>query len=301
MAVGVNRRRLLLGAATALTAASAAGVGLIQLAEAGVIPGKSAIDRGLGYCDVPAPPPRHAAGPVVRATFASAARERAVDYALAYPPGHPPGSALPVCVLLHGFGTDGAGALATGAYPGHLADAVAAGGPAFALAAPTGGGGYWHPRPGDDPLRMVLDEFLPLLDAHGLRVDRPAVLGYSMGGFGALLCGLTAGGRFASVVANSPAFWRSYAEARHVNPGAFVSASDWDRYGDVLGRAPEIGRLPLRIAIGSSDSFAPAVKALRDRLPDPAVVTISKGCHDGTYWSSQAPTDLRLIGLALGA
>ena len=167
------------------------------------------------------------------------------------------------------------------------------------LAAPTGGGGYWHPHPGDDPLRMVLDEFLPLLATHGLRVDRPALLGYSMGGFGALLCGLTASGRFASVVANSPAFWRSYAESQHVNPGAFTSESDWARYGDMLSRAAEIGRLPARIAIGSSDSFTPAVEALRDHLPDPAVVTISKGCHDSTYWRSQAPTDLHLIGMAL--
>ena len=33
----------------------------------------------------------------------------------------------------------------------------------------------------------------------------------------------------------------------------------------------------------------------------PAVVKISKGCHDSTYWSSQAPTDLHLIGTALGS
>ncbi|WP_091344468.1 hypothetical protein [Micromonospora rhizosphaerae] len=54
----------------------------------------------------------------------------------------------------------------------------------FALAAPDGGNGYWHPHADDDPLGMLVDEFLPLLAERGLRTDRIAVAGWSMAGTG---------------------------------------------------------------------------------------------------------------------
>ncbi len=296
-----TRRRALLSLAASVTVIAGASAGLIQLIEAGLVPGKAALDKHLGYCDVAVPPARHAAGVITTGTFASARRRRAVDYAIAYPPGVPAATALPVCLVLHGYGADAAGALAAGDYPGYLADAVAAGTPPFALAAVSGGNGYWHPHPDDDPLGMVLDEFLPLLATHGLGIDRPSVLGYSMGGFGALLCGLTAPGRFRSIIANSPAFWRSYDEAERVNPGAFGSASDWDRYGDLVSQSAAISRLPAQIYVGAADSFTPAIRALRDRLADPEVVHIAKGCHDNSYWRSQAPAQLRLVGAALAS
>jgi enterochelin esterase-like enzyme len=148
---------------------------------------------------------------------------------------------------------------------------------------------------------MVLHEFLPLLARHRLHVDRPAVLGYSMGGFGALLCGLAAPGRFASIIASSPAFWRSYDEAEHVNPEAFASASDWHRYGDLLSQAAAVSRLPAQIYVGAADSFTPAIRTLQDRLADPDVVHVAKGCHDNSYWRSLAPAQLRLVGAALAS
>jgi pimeloyl-ACP methyl ester carboxylesterase len=296
-----TRRQALLGAAASITAIAGASVGLIQLAEAGLVPGKSAVDEQLGYCDVTVPPARHPAGAITRDFFASARRRRAVDYAIAYPPGVTAGTGLPVCLVLHGYGADAPGALAAGNYPGYLADAMAAGTPPFALAAASGGNGYWHPLPDDDPLGMLLYEFLPLLAQHRLHVDRPAVLGYSMGGFGALLCGLAAPGRFASIIASSPAFWRSYDEAQHVNPEAFASAADWEGYGDLLSQAAAISRLPAQIYVGAADSFTPAIRSLRHRLADPDVVHISKGCHDNPYWRSQAPAQLRLVGAALAS
>jgi S-formylglutathione hydrolase FrmB len=296
-----TRRQVLFGAAATATAVAGAGVGLIQLAEAGVVPGKSAVDQHLGYCDVSVPPARRPAGPMTTASFASIRRRTTVTYTVAYPPGAAVGAPLPVCLVLHGYGADANQAWSAGDYPAYLAEAVGAGTPGFALAAASGGNGYWHPHPGDDPLGMLLDEFLPLLARHGLRVDRPAVLGYSMGGFGALLCGLAAPDRFASIVASSPAFWRSYDEARHVNPGAFGSEADWKRYGDLVSSAAAISRLPAQIYVGAADSFTPAIRALRDRLSDPDVVHIAKGCHDNSYWRSQAPAQLRLIGARLAA
>jgi S-formylglutathione hydrolase FrmB len=177
---------------------------------------------------------------------------------------------------------------------------VAAGGTPFALAAMDGGPGYWHPHATDDPLGSLLDEFLPLLKQRKLDTDRVAALGWSMGGYGALLCGLTAPERILAVAAAAPAFWPSYAEAEQVNPGAFDSAEEWVRY-DVLARAGELDRLNLRIDCGESDSFAPVVRTLRSRLADPSVVHFAKGCHDPRFWHHIAPAQLAMIGTAFAA
>ncbi len=297
-AVRISRRAALasLGGAVGLGALSAGGVALVQ---AGVLPGSSVLNAGLGRCNA-APPdaPRGEAGPPVTGAFRSAARARDVAFAIAYPPGYGDGARLPVCLALHGYGGQARDALTTGDYGSFVAGAVARGTPPFALAAADGGTGYWHPHPGDDPLGMLVEEFLPLLAARGLRTDRVAVTGWSMGGYGALVCALTYPRRFRAIVASSPAIFHSFADARRVNPGAFDSADQWARY-DVTARARELAGLPVRIAIGAADPFASAVRTLRDRLADPGMVQISTGCHDGRYWASVAPAQIRAIGAAL--
>lgn len=257
-----------------------------------MLPGSGKLDRLLGRCDVPPPDaPRGEPGPTVVAEFVSAKRRRPVEYAIVYPPGHGPGDTLPVCLTLHGFGGDGRSSVQFGGFPSFLAGWVAAGGTPFALAGPDGGGGYWHPHATDDPLGMLFDEFLPLLAGRGLRVDRPAVAGWSMGGYGALVCALTAPQRFAAVVAGSPAIFHSYEDARRVNPGAFDSAAEWDAY-DVGSRWGELAAVNLRVDIGASDSFAPVVGA----LPRAGV---TKGCHDNDFWTAIAPAQVAFIGSAL--
>lgn len=283
------------------SAAAVAGLGVagFELVDHAVLPGKGRLDEALGRCDAVTPDAPHAdAPPLVTGTFASAARGRAVAYALSYPPGHGPGAALPVCLALHGFGSNAAAAAGTGGYPRLLAGAVRAGAAPFVIAAADGGDGYWHPHAGDDPLGMLIDEFLPLLAGRGLDTGRAAVAGWSMGGYGALLCGLTYRTRFRLIVASSPAIFHDYADAERVNPGAYDSPEDWARY-DVTPRAAEFAGLPVRIDIGAADPFAPAVRALRDRLPDPSVVTLSTGCHDDRFWSAAAPAQVRALCAAL--
>jgi len=271
------------------------------LVDPEALPGRSLMNNVLGSCEVTVPSADAAPGPVVDGGYDSALRRGRIGYRLVYPPGSSPGDRLGVCLVLHGYASDARGAIETGGYDRYLAAVVAAGVPPFALAACDGGPGYWHPHATDDPLGALLDEFVPLLAMRGLAAgpaDRLAVLGFSMGGYGALLCGITAPARFAAVVANSPAIWRSYAEAHRVNAGAFDSAQEWAGY-DVFAHAERLRGVNLHIACGESDPFAPAIRALRDRLPDPAAVRIEKGCHDGRFWQHQAPAQLRLIGEAL--
>jgi len=272
------RRSLLVGSLLAPLPAAAV------LVDRGILPGQGRLHRALGGCDLPAPPPAPAAGPVVRGVFDSVRRRRTVSFVIRYPQSTSPGDRLPVCLALHGYG-------------GTALD-VSPPGASFAVAAMDGGPGYWHPHEADDPLGALLDEFLPLLAARGLDVGRAAVAGWSMGGYGALLCGLSRPGRFAAVVASSPAIWRSYEEARRVNAGAFDSAAEWARY-DVLARAGELRGVRLRVDCGVDDPFAPAVRELRRRLPDPGVVHLSKGCHDGAFWGHAPPAQVRFIEEAL--
>jgi enterochelin esterase-like enzyme len=302
MVLPIRRRTVLATGGLGLLAIAGAGVG-VRLVDSGRLPGRSALNEVLGRCDVTQPAAPGAAGAVVDGLFVSAARRTRVGYRLVYPPGFAPGSRLPVCLVLHGWGADERRAIDAGRYDRYLAALVAAGEPAFVLAACAGGPGYWHSHVDDDPPGMLFDEFLPLLAGHGLATGtgaRVAVLGWSMGGYGALLCAIRRPDLFAACVASGPAIWRSYAEAHRVNAGAFGSAAEWAA-NDVFALGDRLGAVQTRIDCGESDSFAPAVRALRDRLPDPGVVHLARGCHNDAFWRHVAPLQLRLIAHALAA
>jgi enterochelin esterase-like enzyme len=280
-----------------------AGVGVAGwgvLADARWVPGRGVIDNLLGRCDLDTPPPPEATpGRTIRNSFYSKKRSRSVNYMLAFPPGAAPGAKLPVCLCLHGSGADEKTPFEELGYHRMLAAAVAAKVPPFVLASINGGEGYWHPHPDDDPLGMLLTEFPAILTQHGLPVDKFGLLGWSMGGFGALVAATEQPPRFPVVVANSPAFWESYDEAQSINPAAFSSAQEWEQWGDLPARVERLRYLKVRIACGESDPFEPQLSDLRESLPDPGVVTITPGCHDGTFWRSYGPEQLKLIGETL--
>ena len=174
---------------------------------------------------------------MVTGSFASAARRRQVSYALAYPPGFQSDAALPVCLALHGYAQTGHVAIGDGDYPAFIAGHVAAGGAPFVLAGVDGGNGYWHPHPEDDPLGMLFDEFLPLLGKRGLLVSKVAVAGWSMGGYGALLCTLAHPDRLALTVAELPAVFHSYRQTRARSTRAPSTGGGLDDVGrDPAGR-----------------------------------------------------------------
>jgi S-formylglutathione hydrolase FrmB len=290
----ISRRALLAGGG--LAGLGCAALGAVALVEGGVMPGQRPLNQALGRCDATVPSADANPGPVVGGAFESARRRRTVGFQIGYPPGARLGDPLPVCLVLHGYGGRAADAINAGRYDRHLA----ASGLPFALAAMDGGGGYWHPHATDDPLGALFDEFLPVLAAHGLLVDRLGVLGWSMGGYGALICGITQPARVAAVAASAPAIWQSYPQARRVNASAFDSAAEWTRW-DVLARAGELRGLPVRVDCGDHDPFASAVRAPRDRLPDRSAVHFAAGSHDDRFWQHAAPAQVRFIGAALQA
>jgi len=286
----LSRRGFLVGAGGA-AALAVAGVGAAQ-------PSVRRFVADLVDPEPAAPSPRAAAGPHASGTLTSSARGRDVPWRVAYPPGARQGDALPVALVLHGRGGDERTAFDDLELDRYLADVVADGARPFALAAIDGGDdGYWHRRAdGDDPGGMLLDEFVPLLAARGLVTARVGLLGWSMGGYGALLLAEAAGPtRIAAVAADSPALWAHFSESAE---GAFDGAADFAAH-DVMARAERLAGTPVRIACGDRDPFYGAVRAFARNVPDLAGTDFSTGEHTDTFWRRTAPAQLRFLASAL--
>ncbi|MDQ1648717.1 MAG: hypothetical protein QOG60_774, partial [Frankiaceae bacterium] len=233
---GLTRRRLLLGSCAAAVLGAGAAI-----AEPHLRSGVQAV----------VPPPLRPGGPstphaasVLNGSFDSAARKASTGWSIAYPPGAKAGDALPVLLVLHGRSDDYRAALGSHGLGGFLAQAVARGTAPFALVAVDGGDhDYWHPRTtGADAQAMLVDEFLPLLASRGLEIDRFAVGGWSMGGYGALLLAERLGHRrIAAIAMDSPAIWTRASETA---PGAFDGRQDFLEH-DVLRRISPVRSIPV--------------------------------------------------------
>ena len=229
-------------------------------------------------------------------SFVSAARGGiTTNWAISRPPGQT--RPLRPVIALHGKGSDAATVMAGGVEQG-LAQAVDAGLPPFAVVAVDGGGGYWHKRAsGEDSGAMVLDELIPMLSTQSLDTSRVAFLGWSMGGYGALLLGGRLGpARTAAICAVSPALWLSPGAAA---PGAFDAPADFAA-NSVFGM-PALGSIPIRVDCGDSDPFYAATKQFVAQLPNPPAGGFSPGGHNAAYWSSQLPAELTWLAPLLTA
>jgi S-formylglutathione hydrolase FrmB len=293
----LSRRTLLgLGAGAAVGAAGGYALDLLfQPRTSHATPVATAVSKtGTEVPLAPAPSaplepaPSAAAQPtMVTGSFVSAARGGvSTNWAIARPPGQT--KTLRPVIALHGKGSDASTVMAGGVEQG-LAQAVNAGLPPFAVVAVDGGGGYWHKRAsGEDAGAMVLSELIPMLDGKGLDTSRLAFLGWSMGGYGALLLGGRLGpARTAAICAVSPALWLSSGAAA---PGAFDGPDDFAA-NSVFGM-PALASIPIRVDCGDSDPFSGATKQFIAQLPNPPAGGFSPGGHNGEFWSSQLPAEL---------
>lgn len=287
----LSRRAFLVAAGVA----GAAGIAGLTAVEARVLPGRARLRDTVGNVDAAAP--AATAQPVRYNRFDSAARAIPVTWAVATPVGVED-RGLPVVLILHGRGATARAAFDELGLDRFLSDHVERGGPPVALVSVDGGEAYWHPRAsGDDPLRMLTAEVLPRAAALGLRTDAIAVLGWSMGGYGALLLARESsrrrlgGVRVAAAAAGSPAL---FASPGATSRGSFDDPADFERWG-ALAAEPGVTDTALHVSCGVDDPFAEQTRRYRDNAQTLPAGGLGPGGHDGGYWRSLAPAQLAFL------
>src|SRR6201995_317041 len=233
----------------------------------------------------PAPPPPMPTK--VSGSFVSAARGGILtNYVIARPPGQI--APLRPVIALHGVRGSAKQVMSFGVEEG-LAAMVNAGRPPFAVVAVDGGDSYWHRRAGgEDAGAMVLNELIPMLATMNLDITRVGFIGWSMGGYGAMLLGARLGpARTAGICAVRPALWQSYTPS---TLGAFDRYDDWTQT-TVFG-LPALSSIPLRIDCGNDDRFAPAAHQFIAQLRTPPAGGFWPGGHDEAFWRQQLPSEL---------
>lgn len=291
----LSRRAVLLGG----TAAGAVAVGGAAAVQQGSLPGRPWLQEHLGLNGEDGVIPRDV-DPVlaVQNTFRSEHMNGRVPFTLLYPPDS--GRPLPVVVALHGLGQHHdqvASSLGLGAY---LAQAIEDGVPPFAIALPEGGSSYWHPKPDGDTGAMVTDELLPVLTEYDVDVSRIGMLGWSMGGYGALrLSGILGPDRVAAVAAASPAIW---SDPDDTSSAGFADADEYRQY-TVVGHQDDLAGIPVRIDIGTGDPFYRDVEDYVQAFPPDADVTstFEPGGHTAGYWRRMLPAQLAFLGERVGS
>ena len=185
----------------------------------------------------------------------------------------------PLVVALHGKGGDADWPFNSVHIERHIMSS------GLAVATVDGGDFYWHARrSGIDTSRMVIEELLPLMSGKGLATDRVGLIGWSMGGYGALLMATRLGPkRVAGVVAASAALWQSPGDSAN---GAFDDRADFVR-NDVFATRGKLRGIPVRLDCGRNDPFIVANRAFARELPD-AAVTFDAGAHTEEYWTAHA-------------
>ncbi len=155
---------------------------------------------------------------------------------------------------------------------------------------------YWHKRAdGSDALSMFLSEFVPLVEERVGRLPK-AVMGWSMGGYGALLAAERRAGAFKGVAPAGPALWLRPADTA---PGAFDSPQDFYA-NDVFRGVQALRTSAVAIACGTSDPFCDSARHLASLMTFPHTQIFSRGHHDVAFWRAVAPAQLRAIAPALG-
>ncbi len=199
-------------------------------------------------------------------------------------------TAPPLVVVLHGRGGDASTAFDQLRLQDHVPRT------GLAIASIDGGTAYWHRRrSGSDPGATVTEDLLPVLRDQTGYAGPVAFLGWSMGGYGALLLASELGpAKVGAVVAESAALWTAPGDSA---PGAFDDREDFVAH-DVFRRTRVLATIPVRLDCGNADPFVRANRAFASALPS-AALTVDDGSHTTAYWRSHAAAQLDWVAARL--
>ncbi|MEQ1698798.1 MAG: alpha/beta hydrolase-fold protein [Ilumatobacteraceae bacterium] len=274
----ISRRNFLLGGA-GLVAAGGVGVAVV---------GPRRVGYELGLVHSPDHRVPASGREVQQFTLLSAHMPDPVGWAICVPPAPPVG----VVLCLHGRNGDHTAAFEKIFLHDIVADLDL---PLAIIGVDGGDSSYWHPRAdGRNPMAMVFEELFPAVETLlGATLPR-AVLGWSMGGYGALLFAEQHRDWFRAAVAASPALWRTSGAAAD---GAFDDEADFDRH-DVFAGIDQLSLLRVRVDCGTDDTFVDTARAFGELVPSGNHGSFGDGFHDDEYWRSLAPGQLLFINQA---
>jgi S-formylglutathione hydrolase FrmB len=250
------------------------------------------------------------------ASWWSPALGRELPY-LVYPAGEPSKGA-PVVYLLHGHGGNEWDWVRAGGAVDTALTLVEAGRlPPLHLVLPGAGNSWYVDGPNAAMATTLLDGLMPAVEQRlGADPARRAIIGLSMGGYGALHLGLQRPDRFRFIGALSPAIFppgSDLSELQHLFfAGAFGEPFDPARYraADPFGMVPRLAaaeaRPAIHLACGDEDYFGldAGTRAFGEALAAagvPSTVRIVPGRHDWPFWRAELPLALTACGEALGA
>jgi pimeloyl-ACP methyl ester carboxylesterase len=255
-----------------------------------------AFGRGEGCVDVRLP--STAGVRVVLGVMMSEHVAAPLRYALAIPEGSK--RVDTVAYLLPGRGGSADGALNEAGMAAALAEHLRGGGFPFAIASIYAGESYFHRRTNGEDRFAAATFDLPLTVRHALGSELrcEAIMGQSMGGYGALLVAETYPHRYRAVAVAGPAIFPSYDDEQRSVGDAFDSPSDFAAH-DVIAHAAALRHVPVHVAVGKRDPFLPGVRQFARALPS-AQIDVRDGCHDDGFWRASAPALIAFVGHALG-
>ncbi len=220
----------------------------------------------------------------------SAARGRQVTMVVVRPEGALD-QELPVCVALHGRGSDARMIVQLG-----VPELLTSSDVPFAMVGLDGGDSYWVARdPGDDPQRMLADELPGWLGERNLQPQPFGVFGLSMGAYGALNYARRVPHPAVAVI--SPALFLDWPDAQARD--AFAGEGAWAAT-DPLQHVDGLGDARVGVWCGTEDPFHPAARKLAE-LATPQVADFQPGGHDADYWLRTMPDVVRFLGERAGA
>ncbi len=260
--------------------------------------GGVAVAADLAGCSGPGQPQRHRHGPQgspapveVNGHISSRYTGASMGWTISTPGNGQRPRAIVYC--LHAKGGDHRMAFESIRIP----QVAASLGISVAVAAVDGGpDSYWHRRAdGSDALAMLLKEFVPLVRARVGPLPQ-ALMGWSMGGYGALLAGERASRQFQAVSLASPALWLTPGATA---PGAFDSPANFYA-NDVFTGVDALRTMTVAVFCGTRDPCYPATRHLASLMDFPHLARFGPGVHGPGYWRRVAPAQLRAIARARG-